>query len=1097
MPSVRICPHCYRKYLEPEELCPYDQSALLCLNGDHPRLGEVVDGRYLLLELLGKGGMGDVFLAWQSSMSRKVALKVISRNVMEHPEAVERFRREAHLTASLRCPHTVATYDFGSLADGSLFLAMEYLAGGTLDKVLAEEGHLTPHEACSLLQQICLSLEEAHELGIVHRDLKPGNIMVMPVGRGRRFAKVLDFGVAKWLGGQVQALTDDGVSLGTPIYMSPEQARGQEVGPTTDIYALGLVAFEMVTGERAFRGRTVAEIVSKHLDTPPPHVTDALPTLGPAAGAFDTIIQRCLAKSPADRFPDVASLRQALESLHLPRLECQTESMDPGVDRTLDAVATPAMPGYGVAERAALAAVRVEPTPGRKANHGSALDIGTVDTLVGPAPNGAFATSPEPASGTKPVWGRRLIWAGALVLAALVAGLVWFFWPQTDRIVSDSPSNQEPLPEGVATPGLAVRLLILPPETPQTLARDADKVLWPLLDRVLFNALDADERFYGGLKRVDPLLVAEEIVRRELPARLGDGDVKELAIGFQATHVLRCSVERSEGTVRLACGLTRLADGSLVDLAASHLEAYGAVDGLVTLLRNRLELPHDTVSEQALAAMLLGSLEGLAQWQSTGTASSRGERRKAYQAMLASKSDAVAGAWYRLMEYPRDQQAADSLRSVASSAPDPRLRELMREVGDAHVRANACGEVDLAAVAQAYPWGVGRLGHAACALRRGNKDEAMAEALAAFQDPRTRLQASRFLVRLLPDAYSCEESISIRTHIQQAFPENGVGWSALAYYVADVCGQADEAAKLVRVARSMPVSGDQGRYYVASNGLVIRLVQGDAAGVSESLADLLASYKESMQDHEFYLLHALALQMQGRFGQAMDVRRKGYEIVRNQSDDALTLMAATYFYAALEEGKREVADAVVADMERRFSQHQDASGNWYWADAMRLVLDYHSGAKSKAQVLQSMRDLGADIEKQLGVAGKLESEAQEALFLAHIGEREACKNLLFSASPGNRYLGGCRFLYGLLLTERGQWAEARAQFHQALTSVILGKAFQTALIPQLLLWEAKAAQKAGSAADSRTLYKRIVDAYTHADRELPEVIAAREALSSH
>ena len=169
---------------------------------------------FLLMGLLGQGGMGDVFLAWQASMHRRVAIKVVSQEVMVRQGVLERFRREAHLTASLRSPHTVATFDYGSLPNGMQYFAMEYIPGRTLADVLATEGPIPVWQAVELLQQVCLSLEEAHDTGIVHRDLKPGNVMVTAVGKGQQTAKVLDFGIAKVVGPEAQTLTETGCCRG-------------------------------------------------------------------------------------------------------------------------------------------------------------------------------------------------------------------------------------------------------------------------------------------------------------------------------------------------------------------------------------------------------------------------------------------------------------------------------------------------------------------------------------------------------------------------------------------------------------------------------------------------------------------------------------------------------------------------------------------------------------------------------------------------------------------------------------------------------------------------------------------------------------------
>ncbi|MCA9506657.1 MAG: serine/threonine protein kinase, partial [Myxococcales bacterium] len=194
---MRICPQCQTVFQEDGVYCPHDRAALLTLRADDARCGQLIDGRYLLLARIGRGGMGAVYRAWQSSMDREVALKLLAEPVAEAPVALERFLREARVTAGLRCPHTVRVFDFGQLADATPYLAMELVEGVTLDQRLRDQGALPPAQAIEIVRQISLALEEAHGQGLVHRDLKPSNVMVTRLADGEDFARVLDFGVAK------------------------------------------------------------------------------------------------------------------------------------------------------------------------------------------------------------------------------------------------------------------------------------------------------------------------------------------------------------------------------------------------------------------------------------------------------------------------------------------------------------------------------------------------------------------------------------------------------------------------------------------------------------------------------------------------------------------------------------------------------------------------------------------------------------------------------------------------------------------------------------------------------------------------------------
>ena len=219
------------------------------MTGDDTQPGQPFDGRYRVLGRLGVGGMATVYLAEDSSLGRKVALKVMAERYAEDGEFVERFRREAQAAARLNHPNIIAVYDRGE-ADGRPYIAMEYLQGRTLKQVIQKEGPLPPERAIAIAMQVLAGLRYAHEHGVVHRDVKPHNVLVGDDGR----IKVTDFGIAH--AGDPQ-MTEVGSIVGTAQYLSPEQARGRSVGPQTDVYSLGVVLYEMLAGPRAVRGRLV------------------------------------------------------------------------------------------------------------------------------------------------------------------------------------------------------------------------------------------------------------------------------------------------------------------------------------------------------------------------------------------------------------------------------------------------------------------------------------------------------------------------------------------------------------------------------------------------------------------------------------------------------------------------------------------------------------------------------------------------------------------------------------------------------------------------------------------------------------------------
>ncbi len=308
---MKVCPKCF-KQVEDANLsrCPEDNRELLPLEGDDRALGEVLAGRFLLTGFLGRGAMGAVYKAYQISMRRYVAVKVLLPHIATSDQHVQRFIREATSAAQLKSPHTVTLYDFGETDDGRLFIAMEMLGGKELADILTTKVRFTVDEALDIISQACLSLEEAHERQIIHRDLKPANMMVESRPDNPYFVKIVDFGIAKLLDEGATMVTQDGSTCGTPSYMAPEQVMGRDLDARTDIYALGVVLFELVTGKRPFMDTAATAILLKHLQEPIPSVLEAYPELH-IPERVDGIIQRCVAKRPEERYNSCIELRNA------------------------------------------------------------------------------------------------------------------------------------------------------------------------------------------------------------------------------------------------------------------------------------------------------------------------------------------------------------------------------------------------------------------------------------------------------------------------------------------------------------------------------------------------------------------------------------------------------------------------------------------------------------------------------------------------------------------------------------------------------------------------------------------------------------------
>jgi len=281
-------------------------------------------GSYQLGELLGRGGMGEVYKATHRMLARPAAIKLIRPEVIAAGEpagahvAVMRFRREAEAAANLRSPHTVELYDFGVTDDQTLYFAMELLEGMDLESLIRRHGPAPAGRVVHILRQTCQSLEEAHVGGLIHRDIKPANIHLGRLGLVYDFVKVLDFGLVKPIADKSiehSLNTQAGLLLGTPGYMAPEMALGHRLDGRADLYALGCVAYYLLTGQQVFDGSTAIEIMSKHLQASPAPPSERSPFTIPKD--LDQLVLACLAKRPEDRPPSAGELAQRLSAIDL------------------------------------------------------------------------------------------------------------------------------------------------------------------------------------------------------------------------------------------------------------------------------------------------------------------------------------------------------------------------------------------------------------------------------------------------------------------------------------------------------------------------------------------------------------------------------------------------------------------------------------------------------------------------------------------------------------------------------------------------------------------------------------------------------------
>ena len=290
-------------------------------------LGKVISGRYLIQQLLGEGGMGSVYLAEHTHMKKRVAIKLLHPEMSDNAEVSARFEREAMAAAHIEHPNVAGATDFGKTEDGAFFLVLEYVEGTSLRDVVAE-GPISPQRALRITRQIALALERAHEAGIVHRDLKPENVMLVKKDGEPDFVKVLDFGIAKVLEGAASAsaeiakrnggaaqqpLTRLGTILGTPEYMAPEQALGEPVTPAADLYGVGVMLYEMLTGKHPFDPPDRMAMLSFHIVAPVPLMQDRAPGVDVPA-TVEAIVRCLLEKDAKKRYANARALIEAIES---------------------------------------------------------------------------------------------------------------------------------------------------------------------------------------------------------------------------------------------------------------------------------------------------------------------------------------------------------------------------------------------------------------------------------------------------------------------------------------------------------------------------------------------------------------------------------------------------------------------------------------------------------------------------------------------------------------------------------------------------------------------------------------------------------------
>ncbi|HEX8951595.1 MAG TPA: serine/threonine-protein kinase, partial [Polyangia bacterium] len=306
------CPTCKETFAN-GAFCARDGTALVDREPTS-LVGQVLADRYRIVRLLGEGGMGQVYEAQHLNINKRFAIKMLKPEVIGSAQSLQRFRQEAWAASSIGHEHIVEIDDFATLPSGQVYLAMEFLDGQSLAERIRDGAPLSAEDAVAVVVAVGHGLAAAHDKGIVHRDMKPENIFLARKG-GRVVAKILDFGIAKMTGGDEPSnLTRTGAIFGTPLYMSPEQAKGRPADARADVYALGVILYELLTGSVPFGGESSVEILSQHIGARPVPPSQLAPERA-IAPALEALVLRALEKEPDARFASMGDFVRELEAV--------------------------------------------------------------------------------------------------------------------------------------------------------------------------------------------------------------------------------------------------------------------------------------------------------------------------------------------------------------------------------------------------------------------------------------------------------------------------------------------------------------------------------------------------------------------------------------------------------------------------------------------------------------------------------------------------------------------------------------------------------------------------------------------------------------
>lgn len=481
------------------------------LPADDPEVGAVIDGRYRLIERVGLGGMGAVYRAEHVGMGRVVAVKLLRPELGGRTEAIERFTREAQASARVAHKNVVAVSDFGVRDDGTLYLVMEYLRGETLRERLDRAGRLPWPHALTIARHVARGLAHAHAEGVIHRDIKPENVFLVEDDDDHDYAKILDFGIARSLESDDGRVTQAGFVVGTPAYLSPEQALGGDIDHRCDLYSLCTVLFEMICGRTPFGDRPPVAMLTAHAVVDVPSFAEVAPDVEVPVG-LEAVVRRGLAKDREERFADAAALTAALDELR-GRMSTEMPAMRPSTGMpAVPGGYTPFPGGYATPVPGGYAT----PMPARPVNLGAPPPVAAEGIR-------AWVLSMAPWLRDPVVVKRRLKWAigGSLLLGVLVAIM-------TSANPGSAPGGGATAPGAASGAPAAADLLDLPP-LPAALggATDDEKLKAALLDLDKGKTCEERKAAVARLRELDDARAVPALKRARYRMRggvLGLGD---------------------------------------------------------------------------------------------------------------------------------------------------------------------------------------------------------------------------------------------------------------------------------------------------------------------------------------------------------------------------------------------------------------------------------------------------------------------------------------------------------------------------------------------------------------------------------------------